>query len=135
MAYAYSEPKETPWGFPQTIVEECLQVTYGDMEKLKLRNNRLQGIIDAIANECGRSRYLLKGKGIKAGMPVIGQMSVIQWLEQTIGDAANIEGYALEPKDTISVDHGNEWSVVCPTCGLRTMHVVGPGKVRCWKCG
>ena len=37
--------------------------------------------------------------------------------------------------DTIADGHGSAWSIVCPDCGKRTMHVVRPGKVQCGECG
>lgn len=41
----------------------------------------------------------------------------------------------LEVGDTISDGCGSTWSATCPECGLKSMHVVRPGKVQCAYCG
>jgi hypothetical protein len=39
-----------------------------------------------------------------------------------------------EPEDIISDGFGSHWSIVCPECNRKSMHVVRPGKVQCGEC-
>jgi hypothetical protein len=54
--------------------------------------------------------------------------------QKPVDCADTIEPFG-DSEESIDDGCGNSWSIVCPTCGRRSMQVVRPGKAQCSLCG